>query len=47
MQLLLATVALSVLAGLTGRSVRRPVSLAIGLLALLVTATYAFFPRYM
>ena len=47
MQLLLATIALSVFAGLAGRSVRGRVRFAIGLLVVGITATYALFPRFM
>jgi 1,4-dihydroxy-2-naphthoate octaprenyltransferase len=47
MQLLLATIALSVFAGLASHTVGGRVRFAIGLLAVGITATYAFFPRYM
>ncbi len=47
MQLLLATIALAVFAGLASHSVGGRIRFAVALLAIGVTATYALFPRYM
>jgi hypothetical protein len=46
-QLLLATIVLSVLAGLTSQTIDGRARVAVALIAVAVTATYGLLPRFM